>query len=270
MLLFDDIRSGTYGEALNKIYDDLENVSEVVNLPDDAPHRVVDKVVLEAGTKHADRVKTAIVCPPTIYGPGRGPSNKRSHQVPELGRCTLEKGHGIKVGAGKTFWGNVNVYDLSDLYLKLVEEAAAGGSTKEWPDKPATWGAEGYYFCEGGEHVWGDISQMVATEAKKQGYIKTDEVRSISKEEADQCTSFGSVSWMFFALRLAICASADSAHAQALWGCNSRARAKRARVVLGWDTKAASLEETIKGTLTSEARLLGMEPGHAKIAAGEA
>lgn len=83
--------------------------------------------------------------------------------------------------------------DLSDLYLKLVEEAAAGGSTAEWPGKPAVWGGEGYYFCEGGEHVWGDVSQWVATEAHKLGLIKTDEVKSIGKEEADKCTPFGSV-----------------------------------------------------------------------------
>ncbi|KAI7522723.1 NAD(P)-binding protein, partial [Hortaea werneckii] len=144
ILLFADIKSGTYGEALDKVYDDLKNVSEVTSLPDFAPHRNVDKIVLQAGTEHQDRVKTAIVSPPTIYGPGRGPGNKRSHQVPELARSTLERGAGLKVGAGKTFWGDVHVHDLSDLYLKLVEEAAAGGSTAEWPGKPATWGAEGY------------------------------------------------------------------------------------------------------------------------------
>ena len=30
---------------------------------------------------NSDVVKTAIVCPPTIYGPGRGPGNVRSRQV---------------------------------------------------------------------------------------------------------------------------------------------------------------------------------------------
>jgi hypothetical protein len=46
------------------------------------------------------------------------------------------------------------VHDLSALYLKLIEEeaAAAGGSTREWPDKPATWGLEAYYFCSNGVH----------------------------------------------------------------------------------------------------------------------
>jgi hypothetical protein len=37
-------------------------------LPDEAFHRNVDKIVLEAGAQHAASVKTAVVCPPTIYG----------------------------------------------------------------------------------------------------------------------------------------------------------------------------------------------------------
>ncbi|KAH9827711.1 Nucleoside-diphosphate-sugar epimerase [Teratosphaeria destructans] len=248
ILLFNDIRTGTYGEALDTVYDDLEHVSEVTSLPDDAPHRNVDKIVLQTGITHADRVKTAIVCPPTIYGRGRGPDNKRSHQIPELIASTLKLGHGFQVGAGKTYWGNVNVHDLSDLYLKLVESAAAGGSLAEWPEKPALWGARGYYFCEGGEHVWGKISKQVAIEAKKQGFTKTDDVKSVSKEEADTFTPWGS----------------------ALWGANSRARAKRARIALKWKPTGASVGDTIKESVEFEAKRLGLKPGHAAVAAGNA
>ena len=246
--MFEDIRSGTYGEASQSVYDDLDGISKVTSLPDDASHRNVDKIVLKAGTEHGDRVKTAIVCPPCIYGQGRGPGNKRSIQVPKLARLTLEQGYGVKVGAGKTFWGNVHVHDLSDLYLKLVENAAVGGSKAEWPGKPTLWGAEGYYFCEGGEHVWGEVSQLVATEAHKQGLIKTEEVRSWSKEDMEKYVRRGS----------------------ALWGANSRAHALRARAALKWEPKGASLEEEIKATLDVEAKSLGLKPGHAKIAAGEA
>lgn len=160
----------------------------------------------------------------------------------------MEKGHGVKVGQGKTRWSNVNVHDLSDLYLKLVENAAAGGSTAEWPDKPALWGPEGYFFSENGEHVWGDISQLVATEAQKQGLIKSDEVKSISAEEAKELTPFG----------------------HALWGANSRSRAKRAREALKWKPTGASIQDTVKAVVEYEAKTLGLKPGHAKVAAGDA
>ena len=160
----------------------------------------------------------------------------------------LERGYGLRVNAGKTYWNNVHVHDLSNLYLKLVEEAAAGGSTSEWEGKRPVWGAEGYYFCESGEHVWGEVSQWIVTEAHKQELLKTNEVKSLSKEEADECTPHGS----------------------AMWGCNSRAHAKRARELLRWQPKAPGLRECIKPAVDLEAKKLGMKPGHAKIAAGEA
>jgi len=62
------MRTKTYGEPDTKVYNDLENVDELTNLPDDALHRNVDKVVIEAAATYADSVKVAIVCPPTIYG----------------------------------------------------------------------------------------------------------------------------------------------------------------------------------------------------------
>ena len=247
-LLFTDIRSGTFGEASEKIYDDLEGVKELTSLPDDAPHVHVDRIVLNASTEHGDHVKTAVVAPPCIYGQGRGPANQTSHQVPALCKATLQRGKGVQVGKGKTYWPNVHVHDLSQLYLLLVEEAAAGGSTAEWNDKPAVWGSEGYYFCENGEHVWGEVSKAVAVEAKKQGLIKTEEVDSLTKEEADGYSPWGS----------------------ALWGANSRARAKRASAALRWKPTAAKLEDTISETLQEQAKLSGNIPGHAKIAAGDA
>ncbi len=144
ILLWDDTSEGVFGEASERIYDDLEGVSKVTSFPDQALHRKTDMMVLATGAEHPDSAKVAIVCPPTIYGIGRGPDNKRSHQLPELARVTLEKGHGVQVGAGKTFWNNVHVHDLSDLYVKLVENAAAGESLSEWPGKPALWGPEAY------------------------------------------------------------------------------------------------------------------------------
>lgn len=248
ILLFEDIRAKTFGTGFReKVYDDLEGVKDVTSLPDDALHRNIDKIVLEAGTEHSDRVKTAIVCPPAIYGIGRGPDNQRSIQLPGLCAATLELGYAIKVNEGKTNWGNVHVHDLSDLYLKLVEEAAAGGETADWAGKPPTWGAEGYYFCENGEHVWGEVSQWVADEAKKQGLIESNEVKSLTAEEVAKVSPFGPF----------------------LWGANSRASAKRARAILGWKPTAPSFKDEVGSTLEVEAKRLDKTPGHAAIAAGE-
>ncbi|KAL8922109.1 MAG: hypothetical protein Q9172_003714 [Xanthocarpia lactea] len=236
ILLFADMDRQIFGEASAKVYDDWENVSEVTSIPDFAPHREVDKIILASGSTN---IKPAIVCPPTIYGRGRGPGSQRSHQLPELSRCTLEKGHGIQVGAGEAYWTNVHVHDLSDVYIALVEAAAAGGGKASWGDK-------GYYFTENGEHIWGEISKHVASAAYKQGFILSNTVETHSNEEINEMCQGGTM----------------------LWGANSRCRAIRARKLLGWCPKGKSIEEEIPDTVAFEAELQGFVKHHAAKVAG--
>jgi hypothetical protein len=68
ILTYQDSEADRLGEWSEKEYNDWSGVDELTTLPDSAFHRNVDKVVLEAGTKHGDVIKTNIVCPPTIYG----------------------------------------------------------------------------------------------------------------------------------------------------------------------------------------------------------
>lgn len=77
ILCYADQARQTYGTSSTKIYNDWDDISEVTSLPDKAWHRNVDKIILAA---NGSNVKTAIVCPPTIYGPGRGPGNTYSDQ----------------------------------------------------------------------------------------------------------------------------------------------------------------------------------------------
>jgi hypothetical protein len=67
-LTWEDSENDRLGEWSDKEYNDWTGVDELTNLPDSAFHRNVDKVVLEAGNKYGDVIKTNIVCPPTIYG----------------------------------------------------------------------------------------------------------------------------------------------------------------------------------------------------------
>ena len=228
-----------YGERDEKVFNDWDGVAEVTALPDDAAHRKVDKIILAAGTRKGTNVETAIVCPPLIYGRGRGPDNQRSIQLPELAKAVLKGKKGIQIGAGKNVWNNVHVVDLSKVYVKLVEAAAAKGGK-------VSWGADGYYFAENGEHVWGDIYKAVAVSSHKAGYIPSDEVVSISADEADQF----------------------SPYARYLWGTNSRCRAVRARKILGWKPVEGSVEDEIPVAIEIEAKSLGLVEGHAAKVAG--
>jgi hypothetical protein len=68
ILTYFDSKDGKTGEESDKQFNDLHGVDELVNLPSEAFHRNVDEIVLDAGIKNAAAIKTAVVCPPTIYG----------------------------------------------------------------------------------------------------------------------------------------------------------------------------------------------------------
>jgi len=230
----------TYGEAPHQTpYDDLDAVSALPSLPNDAFHRDVDKIVLAASS---EVVKTAIVCPSTIYGPGRGPGNPRSRQVYNLAKATLESGQAPLLGKGLTEWDNVHVHDLSDLFVLLVEAAVA--NKPEMDSK--LWGKEGYFLAENGHHVWGEIAKKVGEIAFKEGYIKEKDVKALSPEEAEGLGGFEALSW----------------------GLNSKGFAKRARKYLGWKPKGGSLIDEIPSIVDGEAVLQGKKTGHAQKAAG--
>lgn len=230
----------TFGEApSSEPYNDLEGVSALTSLPDSAFHRDIDKIVLEAASYS---VKTAVICPPTIYGPGRGPGNKRSRQVYHLCKITLENGQAPQVGKGLTEWNNVNVHDLTDLFVLLTEAAVA--NQPEMDKK--LWGKDGYFLAENGHHVWGEISKLVGKVAFEKGYIKEKEVKAMDPVEAKKVAGFEAESW----------------------GLNSKGFARRAREYLGWKPTGKSLEDLIPDILDEEAKLQGLQPGHAEVAAG--
>lgn len=237
-----DTETETYGEAPStEPYDDLENVSTVTSLPDKAFHRDIDKIVLAASS---DAVKTAIICPPTIYGPGRGTVNKRSRQVYSLIDITLASGQAPLVGKGLTEWDNVHVHDLADVYVLLVEAAIANK-----PELDAhLWGKAGYFFAENGHHVWGEISKQVGKIAFEKGFIKEKDAKAMNVDEIKGLVGFEGVSW----------------------GLNSKGFAKRAREYLGWKPHARSLEEELPYIIQSEAERKGIKPSHADVAQGKA
>ncbi|KAJ6103474.1 hypothetical protein N7486_005901 [Penicillium sp. IBT 16267x] len=224
ILTFADSDSGIYGNKSEKVYDDWDGVEELLTLPDHAFHRNVDQIVLEAGAKHADVLKTALVCPPTIYGRGRGPCSQRGRQVYVLAKVTLQLQKGPIIGAGQSIWNDVHIHDLSDVYSLLVD-AAISGRTDD-----GLWGAGAYYLTENGEHVWGELAQQTADVATKLGYLPEAKAEPIDLESAKKYGGFESLSW----------------------GMNSRGRARRARELLGWKPSRPSLVAQLPDIVQSE------------------
>ncbi|KAJ4390723.1 hypothetical protein N0V93_004321 [Gnomoniopsis smithogilvyi] len=217
ILTYVDSKDDRLGEASDKVHDDLDKVDELTSLPDDAFHRNVDKIVLEATTQHSDIVKATIVCPPTIYGKGRGPVSGRGRQVYEMAKLILTGKYIPIIGAGKSRWNNVHIEDLSDVFELLVEAAVR----KDLFDE--LWGAKGYMLIENGEHVWSDLARKMGKEAERSGYVESLEERPLDKETALNQAGFEAVSW----------------------GLNSRGRGLRAKKFLGWQPKQHSLEDEL-------------------------
>lgn len=226
-----------FGNRLDKVFDDWDNVNELTSHPDHAAHRNVDKIVLATSS---DKVKTAIVCPPTIWGVGRGPDNTRSVQIYNATKAFLKRGKAFKVGKAENIWHQIHVCDLSNLYLLLGEAALNNGS-------PATWNEQGYYLAENGPFVWGDVLQEIANVAHKKGFLQDSTVESLPPVEAD----------------------AYLRNARYSIGTNSRGISIRGKRLLGWKPVKGELVDELPAAVDSEAQLLGLTQGHAAKAAGE-
>ncbi|CAD0082486.1 unnamed protein product [Aureobasidium vineae] len=224
ILTYFDSSADKLGEHTDKVFDDLDGVDELIDLPKEAFHKNVDEIVINAGTNASGVVKTAIVCPPTIYGDGRGPSLTRGRQVYELAKTVLDIQAAPLIGGGKAMWNNVHVHDLARAFVLLVEEAAKNNTDSK------LWGKNGYYFTENGEHVWGDLSKVIAESAKQQGLLKEVKSEQMDMETAKKTAGFEAVSW----------------------GWNSRGKARRFKEVLGWKPQERSIEDEVPTIVKNE------------------
>lgn len=134
------------GEPSDAVYDDLDDVSSILDLIRGHESRAVDNYILKIA-QETPSIKTAIVFPPIIYGKGQGPVKQRSVQIPALSKVALERGHAVRAGRGLAAWTNVHVADLARLFTLLAEAGVKGNDDKK------VWGENGIYFPGVGEMV---------------------------------------------------------------------------------------------------------------------
>lgn len=231
ILTHENFALNSFGALLpsQKLYDDWDGINDLTSLPDKALHRHVDKIILSASSGREEQVMTAIVCPPAIYGVGRGTGNTRSVQVYMAANLSLKSGVALQVGNGSTIWHGIHIHDLSQLYL-LLGEAAITRVPK------ATWNRTGYYLAENGSFEWGEVARSIAKEGKRLGLLDTDEVKCLTTEEAK------SYNQVF----------------PYLCGTTSRGQSKRAGILLGWKPVGNSLADELPRIVREEARSLGL------------
>jgi nucleoside-diphosphate-sugar epimerase len=79
------------------------------------------KVVAQAALN--GKISAYTLVSPTVYGPGTGPGNKLSLQLPAYVRYAKDKRQAAYIGQGENVWGNVHVQDLADLYILATKHA---------------------------------------------------------------------------------------------------------------------------------------------------
>ncbi|THW13959.1 hypothetical protein D6D24_05743 [Aureobasidium pullulans] len=216
LLSVPDIKHKSFGEASEKVYDDLVNTDEIRQLIDTTSSRTVDQAILNFARAHATKVKTALIFPPIIYGLGRGQGNKRSIQIPTLCNAAIKQHESIFVGRGEACWGNVHVADLSGLIGKLTEAGLDSDSPEHLRER---------------ERILLPSNRRNKNIAQAGGKRNIEaRVESITAEQADQFSPHGSV----------------------LFGTNARSKPSRGREFLEYKATQHSLEDEIPITFARE------------------
>ncbi|WWD22419.1 hypothetical protein CI109_106910 [Kwoniella shandongensis] len=236
-VLIDDAK----GEYPNdKIYTDLNPTPatrtspallSLADLPPSAPHREVDLAIIAADK--AGDVKSYIILPSTIWGPGEGEvyesglSNSFSDQIPTLIKAALDRQRAGVVGKGKNIWPHVRITDLGKLYALVYEKSTLAKAT-------IGHGPSGYYLGIAGEYtLFGAASRigqaLLSAKLVPQGTETTP--TTFTKEELDRY--YGGSDYM---------------------GTNSRGVADRSKSI-GWKPKYTEDEDMFKYIDTESVRI---------------
>jgi nucleoside-diphosphate-sugar epimerase len=183
--------------------------------------RTTELAVIDTGVEVG--IKTHVIMSPTIYGPGIGPGNKLSMQIPLLIRCVMQKGYLAIVGEGREEWSRIHIQDLLDLYTILL--------TRILDNKAVPSGKEGILFSETTRTSWRDLAQLVLTTGMKLGKLPTDaQIKNMDLQEAI-------ASWGLPEQAAGI--------AELGFASNSRTKAERARE-WGWQPKCLNMATAVE------------------------
>ncbi|CAG8363543.1 unnamed protein product [Penicillium salamii] len=236
----------TWGKFIPRRYNDMEGVEELTRgpteanpeptghdhiLPNWAAHRDVDLAILDGFRKYPSKVRTAIVCPPTVYGPSRFPAFTTSIQIPRLLNVVLQLGQAFTINGNENKWNKIHTQDISVLYVLLTEAAV-----NEQPGE--LWNEKGYYFAENGEFVWGDVVKHIAKLGHQKGFLSFANPVELSNAIVHSFWRGGQMNM----------------------SSTSIGESRRAKELLGWTPVFDDFFEDLDRTIDVEAGVLGIGP----------
>ena len=111
------------------VWNDIEEIKQIYDLPETAKHHVMDKDIMNASN---GLINTACVCPPDIYGQSTAVGSRATFLVPEFVRLAMEKKQAFYLGKGENMRAVTHIDDVVALFVILVGQALQGGGTAQW------------------------------------------------------------------------------------------------------------------------------------------
>ncbi|KZP27414.1 nucleoside-diphosphate-sugar epimerase [Athelia psychrophila] len=220
-----DVEPSSYGEAPTKTWSDITDMPEISTFPEEGHlHRHVDKLILPLSAATNNKIRTAIVCPPDIYGRGTGTGNNQSILIPLYAELIgADPGAGaFVVGAGKNIKSFSHIRDVVDVFLLLASEALQPGGGK------ADWGSDGFYFTATSTVSFPELAEKFVAVAKERGWLPP------TTPDAVQHRSVEDMKPLFNGL------------GAYMWGANAVTSSDRAKKVFGWTGNAPSWQECLE------------------------
>ncbi|KAF2008089.1 NAD(P)-binding protein [Amniculicola lignicola CBS 123094] len=218
------------GRLNPKVWSDISSLPEIRALPNNALHRNTEKIPHATAAEHGDKIKIAIMCPPDIYGQGRGTGKTRSVYIPAfiaesktLGGGEIKDARVFYVNEGTNTKSWVHIDDLAAIFLKVIEAAANGGGGAEWNDK-------GYYFTGTQEYSHLDIATATGKILAEHNIISNPEPLQVSIDEIDKMLSWYPIPHL----------------SRYLFASNSRTKAERVTKLFGYNAKGPGLLESLE------------------------
>ncbi|KAH8712098.1 hypothetical protein GQ44DRAFT_776294 [Phaeosphaeriaceae sp. PMI808] len=223
-----DWRTTTYLGLRNpKIWSDVSSLPEIKSLPMGELHRNTEALLHGWIEEHAGKMNIAIVCPPDIYGRGKGLGRTTSALVPVYVNEIRALGAAFYFAEGTNVRSWVHVDDLMSLYLRLVKAALAGGGEE------THFGKNGYYFAGTQEHSQIDLAREMGRVLYEHGVIKDAKPVQVGLEQLDAMVNFPGYPEL----------------GRYMFASNSRTRAERAGQLFEYKAKAPGLMEVLESDI---------------------
>ncbi|RYO14520.1 hypothetical protein AA0111_g12001 [Alternaria arborescens] len=219
------------GKLNPKIWSDIASLPEIRQLPPNALHRNTETILHHTVAEHGDKINIAIMCPPDIYGRGKGLAKTQSAFIPFFIKEVKNMGGKVVYldqGANTRSW--VHVDDLMRLYLQVVEAAAS--NSKDFFNE------NGYYFASTQEHSQIDVAKATGEVLHRHGVIDDATPVQISLERLDAMANIPGFPRL----------------ARYLFASNSRTRAERAGKAWGYKGEAPGLLECLEADILDAVR----------------